>query len=547
MTKVSVIIPCYNQEKYIADCLESILAQTFDDYEAIVIDDGSTDNSVKIVEEYQKKSDKIRLIRQENQGVVTARNNAIKQAKGKYIYPLDADDISHPEVLEKSVEAIESGKGDIISCKYQGFTKSDEIQQKIALRKFVTPSKLNMILGCCIANSSLYRKSDFEKCGGYDEAFNKGWEDYDFWLNLILRHNLRIYRIDEVLFFFRIKDITESRNTQADTYHKRHLTITLIKKYPLILVAKVIHKIFNFFFRKKITGSNKLIIKICKIPVFKKKLNNAITLMYYTEDTNFGDMLNVDLFAKFANTPVVKTDSQNCEIVAIGSLLQVLLDKKKKKNKLKTNKPLIVYGTGFIEDSKTADFFIRPLDVRAVRGYISLERLKKSKQVSIYKNVAVGDPALLIPKIFDVSGIKKKYKLGIIPHYVDRNSPLLQKIKIKNSVILDVADNTNNFVKNVAECEAIISSAMHGLICADSLLIPNVRMILSDKITGGDYKFDDYYSAFGIKHHNKINLSNQYFTEKDLDIVINNYKPNKTKLSEIQTNLLNQFPYQEDI
>ena len=116
MTKISVIIPCYNQEKYIADCLESVLAQTFEDYEAIVVDDGSTDNSIKIVEEYQKKSNKIRLIRQENQGVVTARNNAIKQAKGKYIYPLDADDIAHRDVLRKSFEEIESGKGDIISC-----------------------------------------------------------------------------------------------------------------------------------------------------------------------------------------------------------------------------------------------------------------------------------------------------------------------------------------------------------------------------------------------------------------------------------------------
>ena len=128
MTKISVIIPCYNQEKYIADCLKSIIAQTFDDYEVIVIDDGSTDNSVKIIEEYQKKSNKIRLIRQTNQGVVTARNNAIKQARGKYIYPLDADDIAHRDVLRKSFEAIESGKGDIISCKPAPFNKLEDIK-----------------------------------------------------------------------------------------------------------------------------------------------------------------------------------------------------------------------------------------------------------------------------------------------------------------------------------------------------------------------------------------------------------------------------------
>lgn len=545
MTKVSVIIPCYNQEKYIADCLESVLAQTFDDYEAIVIDDGSTDNSISIVKEYQKKSDKIRLIQQKNQGVVTARNNAIKQARGKYIYPLDADDIAHRDVLRKSFEAIESGKGDIISCKYQGFIKSDELKQQRSLRKFVPPSKVNMILGCCIANSSLYRKSDFEKCGGYDKAFDKGWEDYDLWLNMILNSNLKIYRIDEVLFFFRIKNIYESRNTQADTYHKRHLTITLIKKYPILLVVKIIHKLFSFFFQKKITRNGNLIIKICKIPLFRKKLNNAITLMYYTDNINFGDMLNVDLFAELANTTVINTDSKNCEIVAIGSLLQVLLNEKN--NKQKSKKSIIVYGSGFIEPPKKDDFFIRPLDVRAVRGYLSLERLKKSKQAYISKNVAVGDPALLIPKIFDVSNIKKKYKLGIIPHYVDKDNPLLNKINVKNSIILDVTDNTKDFVNKLASCEAIISSAMHGLIAADSLLIPNVRMILSDKIIGGDYKFDDYYSAFGISNHNKVNLNEQGFNENDLVNLHQTYFIDKEKLTKIQDDLINAFPYKRII
>ncbi len=265
MTKVSVIIPCYNQEKYIADCLESILAQTFEDYEAIVIDDGSIDNSVKIVEEYQKKSDKIRLIRQENQGVVTARNNAIKQAKGKYIYPLDADDIAHPEALEKSVEAIESGKGDIISCKPAPFNKLEDI--KIPYTKnFSNPSKFNMAIQTCILNSSLYRKSDFEKCGGYDKAFDNGWEDYDLWLNMIFNFNLKVYRIPEFLFFVRTKDLSESRNKQADSFNVE-LTLNLYKKYPTLILYRILH----FFYQKKITNSNRLIIKICKIPVFYKK------------------------------------------------------------------------------------------------------------------------------------------------------------------------------------------------------------------------------------------------------------------------------------
>lgn len=269
MTKVSVIIPCYNQEKYIADCLESVLAQTFDDYEAIVIDDGSTDNSIKIVEEYQKKSNKIRLIRQENQGVVTARNNAIKQAKGKYIYPLDADDIVHRDVLRKSFEAIESGKGDIISCNVMLFSQNEQKPMSLP-----TPKKINMVKQNCLVNSALYRKSDFEKCGGYDKAFDKGWEDYDLWLNMIFNHNLKIYRINDFLFFYRMKNANESRNSFAENYHDE-LRALLCEKYPQLRkdnLVNITFSILRFFFQKKITRSNKLIIKICKIPVFNKKL-----------------------------------------------------------------------------------------------------------------------------------------------------------------------------------------------------------------------------------------------------------------------------------
>ena len=248
MTEISIIIPCYNQEKYIADCLESVLAQTFEDYEAIVIDDGSTDNSVNIVKKYQKKSDKIRLIQQPNQGVVSARNNAIKQAKGKYIYPLDADDVAHPEVLKKSYQAIESGKGDIISCKVMLF--SDSNQQIMHLSR---PTKINMIHHPCIVNSSLFRRSDFEKCGGYDKAFDKGLEDYDLWPNMILNYNLKIHRINDFLFFYRIKNANESRNHFAENHHDE-LRAVLCEKYPQLRkdsLVNITFSILRFFFQKK--------------------------------------------------------------------------------------------------------------------------------------------------------------------------------------------------------------------------------------------------------------------------------------------------------
>lgn len=267
MTKISVIIPCYNQEKYIADCLDSVLAQTFDDYEAIVVDDGSTDNSVKIIKEYQKKSDKIRLIQQANQGVIAARNNAIKEAKGKYIYTLDSDDIIHETALEKSYKCIENGLGDIISSKNKCFVKISDINKKGLTNCYPSPTKFNMMLKNCITNSALFKKEDFEKCGGYDPTFAKGWEDYDLWLNMVLKHNLKIYRIDDFLFFYRDKETNESRDKQANKNSKM-LKKLLYTKYPILRFSGIVNTFCRFLYQKKVTRSGKLIIKIFKIPVF---------------------------------------------------------------------------------------------------------------------------------------------------------------------------------------------------------------------------------------------------------------------------------------
>lgn len=84
---------------------------------------------------------------------------------------------------------------------------------------------------------------------------------------------------------------------------------------------------------------------------------------------------------------------------------------------------------------------------------------------------------------------------------------------------------------------------MHGLIVSDSLGIPNIRMVLSDQIVGGDYKFNDYYSVFGIKKHNFINLNYQTFSESDLKELQKKYTITQDQIHEIQKNLINNFPY----
>ncbi len=106
MSKVSVVIPCYNHGEYLDQAVESVLEQTFQDFEIIIVDDGSTDQStIDLLKGYNKP--KTYVIRTDNQGLASARNNGIKEAKGKYILPLDADDKIGKEYLEKAVKILD--------------------------------------------------------------------------------------------------------------------------------------------------------------------------------------------------------------------------------------------------------------------------------------------------------------------------------------------------------------------------------------------------------------------------------------------------------
>ena len=116
MPKISVIIAVYNVEKYLRQCLDSVVNQTLKDIEIICIDDGSTDNSPKILERYANKDDRIKIITQQNQGQSVARNKGIEVAKGKYISFQDSDDVWLPQKLEKQItKAIETNADVIIA------------------------------------------------------------------------------------------------------------------------------------------------------------------------------------------------------------------------------------------------------------------------------------------------------------------------------------------------------------------------------------------------------------------------------------------------
>src|SRR5574344_577910 len=128
MTKVSIIIPCYNQGKYMKDALNSAINQTYHDIEIVCVNDGSTDNSAEIIENFSKSYNNIIFINEkENSGVVRARNLAIERASGEFILPLDADDKIESTYVEKAVKILEN-KGDvgIVYCRAKFFGEKNE-------------------------------------------------------------------------------------------------------------------------------------------------------------------------------------------------------------------------------------------------------------------------------------------------------------------------------------------------------------------------------------------------------------------------------------
>lgn len=207
---VSVIMPCFNQGQFIEEAVESIIAQTFTPVEIIIINDGSTDiETVRLLNHYQKPN--VSVIHTENRGPSAARNVGIHQAKGQYILPVDADDRIAPTYLEKAVPILASQPE--IGIVY---TQAELFGAKTGSFDLPPYQFPDILLGNMIFNSSLYRKADWEKVGGYNENMVCGWEDYDFWLS-ILELGKDVFRIPEVLYYHR--EVANSWSEQMTQEH----------------------------------------------------------------------------------------------------------------------------------------------------------------------------------------------------------------------------------------------------------------------------------------------------------------------------------------
>ncbi len=232
-------------------------------------------------------------------------------------------------------------------------------------------------------------------------------------------------------------------------------------------------------------------MSILRIKFFYRKIQNFILNTFYYDDqsvplfwhrkpNNFGDIINPIILDKLFNKKVKHVNSKHYNkdfYLVIGSVLG------------RARKNTIVWGSGFISsDSRCQE---KPKKIYAVRG-------PKTREILLSQGIdcpeVYGDPALLLPRIYNPK-IEKKYKLGIVPHLVDRDNKWLSSLENDNEVlILDILEKDPfKFIDNLLSCEKIASSSLHGIIASDAYGIPSVWLEFSKNVIGDGFKFEDYF------------------------------------------------------
>jgi glycosyltransferase involved in cell wall biosynthesis len=244
--KVNIVIPVYNQEQYVEQCLQSVLSQTYDNFDVTLVNDGSTDHSLVVVEEMRDRWNReerlkfvqqfkereqaeptpgcydfcgrLKIISRENRGLSESRNDGIRPGDGEFILPLDSDDWIDPTYLERTVPRMADPLVGIVSTdmQYEGLLHSRIPPKGLTLAHEMHSNDLPVC--------SLIRRSAFEQTKGYETIFIEvagsskvlGYEDWNMWLD-ILKRGWKVAVVNEPLFHYRVKPV--SMITQATKLH----------------------------------------------------------------------------------------------------------------------------------------------------------------------------------------------------------------------------------------------------------------------------------------------------------------------------------------
>lgn len=625
LPKVSVIIPFYNVEKYIGECLESALNQTLKEIEIICVDDGSTDNSYEIVDEYKRKNENIKIIQKENGGQSSARNVALKIAKGKYVYFLDSDDCILPTTLEDTYQKAEKEQLDIVCFNTVAIFESEEMKDEYRFYE-----------------NSYIRTGDYSSVQTGQSMFAKMREKYEFFVpvwfqifrrSLIEENHLSFYEgiiHEDNLFTVQCFMLAKKVGYIDRSYHHRRIRVgsTMTSKIDMrnvegYLVSyaellrffdshpieeKIKMRVFDFLYGLYRNGYNKYLLldrenekeHVLKGGIYTEHFLDVIRIQYTEEEEfrkeinklnqqikelkcsysyrvgkvfmfvpgkikrliqkflkkkkgvyfwnkipNVGDVLNEYILKELFGLHIGFQSFADADMICIGSIMDRLVkdsiigeDDKEMQEKANVDKYINVWGTGLMRAYEKNHKLIRPCRFYALRGELTRQALSdiQGKEISC----VLADPGLLASLLVEPQ--KKKYSVGIIPHFSHADDAMFKKMieYYKDSVLIDVKAEPHVVLEMISQCEVVLSTSLHGLIISDSFGIPNLWCECDKSIFGGEYKFRDYYSSYGLEAV-PHNLSVEPYP--DLDKIKADYKISHRDVQKKQKELVNSFPY----
>ena len=269
----SIIIPCYNQAHFLPDCLESLLKQTYSNWEAIIVNDGSTDNTNEVAKSYCLIESRIRIIQKENGGLSSARNIGIKNAKGDRFIFLDSDDFLYEKCLENIASIIQKVN---VNCLIQcGYSYITEDKQKILSdvtvykKKSLYPEILEGNLGPC--HSICISKKLVESIGFFDESL-KSVEDWDFWMRAV-KAGCTIEIISNPLVYYRYSKNSMSRDPFV-LYNALKIVISRgPKKDNRIVIESSLNKDYSFDINSVL---QKVLIRSLGVGIMQGKIQKCL-------------------------------------------------------------------------------------------------------------------------------------------------------------------------------------------------------------------------------------------------------------------------------
>lgn len=233
---------------------------------------------------------------------------------------------------------------------------------------------------------------------------------------------------------------------------------------------------------------------IKKINFIKEELigsirHNRIETFWFNQVPNAGDLITPFLLEKMGFTPIL-TDPMRSKVIVCGSLMQ----------RIDENYANYILGAGFLNEGPSIN--LQKARILAVRGKYTRDR------ISAPVDTALGDPGLLLARYMPKRE-RKGFFIGIIPHFSEKDDPWLKDFIARNpkqAKFIDIQKKPLEVLRQIDQCEYILSSSLHGIVFADSLLIPNVWISLSKSSSSKIYKFNDYYSAYTDEYQHPYEL-----------------------------------------